>query len=254
MAGFDINEGLTPFQDPRGSGAYGAILFDQGQLRQVDPRWFDPEEWGDRAQPVDGSGRGGAWRISATSYGACILRQYLRGGMMAHLTRESHLWRGTHKVRSFAEYRLLRELQHKRLPVPTPIAACYLRQGLRYRAWILMGEIANVQSLAQCAGIAPEDPALWTRTGQLIARFHRVGLDHADLNAHNILFDADRKGWLIDFDRSRIQIPDNDWRQRNLDRLARSLRKLHGKRHGPAIEAGFSQLLDAYDAWWARGL
>jgi len=254
MAGFDINEGLTPIQDPRGSGAFGAILFDQAQLRQVDPRWFDPEQWGDRAQRIGGSGRGGAWRITGASYGACVLRQYLRGGMMAHVTREMHLWRGADKVRSFAEYRLLRELQHKGLPVPTPIAACYLRKGLRYRAWILLGQIMNVQSLAERAGLTPEDQALWTRSGQLIARFHRAGLDHADLNAHNILFDADGKGWLIDFDRSRIRIPDTDWRQRNLDRLARSLRKLHGKRHRAAIEAGFAQLLDAYDAWWARGM
>jgi len=66
MVGFDINEGLAPIQDPRGSGEYGAILFDQAQLRQVDPRWFDPEQWGERAQPVTGSGRGGAWMIEAS--------------------------------------------------------------------------------------------------------------------------------------------------------------------------------------------
>jgi len=254
MAGFDINEGLTPIQDPRGSGAYGAILFDQAQLRQVDPRWFDPEQWGERAQRISGSGRGGAWRISATSYGACVLRQYLRGGMMACLTRDAHLWRGTRKVRSFAEYRLLRELQHKRLPVPTPIAACYLRKGVRYRAWILLGEIMQVQSLAERAGLTPEDNTLWARSGQLIARFHRAGLDHADLNAHNILFDADQQGWLIDFDRSRLRIPDTSWRQRNLDRLARSLYKLHGKRQRKAMAIGIQHLLAAYEAHWARGM
>jgi len=253
MAGFDINEGLTPFQDPRGSGAYGAILFDQAQLRQVDPRWFDLQQWGERAQPVSGSGRGSAWCIEA-SYGPCVLRQYLRGGMMAYLTREYHLWRGLGKVRSFVEYRLLHELHAKHLPVPMPIAACYLRKGLRYRAWILMEQLMNVQSLAERAGITPEDPALWTRTGQLVARFHRVGLDHADLNAHNILFDANHKGWMIDFDRCQFNIPDTSWRQRNLNRLARSLFKIHGKRHRKAIEAGFTQLVAAYDAWWARGM
>jgi len=253
MGGFDINEGLTPIQDPRGSGAYGAILFDQAQLRQVDPRWFTPEQWGTRAQPVSGSGRGGAWRIEA-SYGPCVLRQYLRGGWMAHLTRDKHLWRGTGKVRSFAEYRLLRTLQDKRLPVPTPIAACYLRKGLTYRAWILLAELMDVQSLAECAGRTPEDQALWTRTGELIARFHRAGLDHADLNAHNILFDAKHTGWLIDFDRSRLRIPETTWRQRNLDRLARSLRKLHGQHHARAIKAGIAQLRAAYETHWARGL
>jgi len=254
MAGFDINEGLTPIQDPHGSGAYGAILFDQAQLRQVDPRWFDPMQWGDRAQPISGSGRGGAWRITATSYGPCVLRQYLRGGLMARLTHDTHLWRGIDKVRSFAEYRLLRELQHKHLPVPPPIAACYLRKGFYYRAWILMGELSNVQSLAERAGLTPADQTLWTHTGELIARFHRAGLDHADLNAHNILFDTNGSGWLIDFDRSRVRIPDSVWRQRNLDRLARSLRKLHSKRHGKAIETGLKHLLEAYQAHWAQGM
>jgi len=253
MVGFDITEGLTPIKDPRGGAAYGAILFDQAQLRQVDPRWFDPKQWGERAQPVKGSGRGGAWMIDA-SHGPCLLRQYLRGGLMTRLTRESHLWRGTRKVRSFAQYRLLRELQAKHQPVPTPIAACYLRKGLHYRAWILMERLLDVQSLAEWAGVTPEDKTLWARTGHLIARFHRAGLDHADLNAHNILFTPDGKGWLIDFDRSRVRIPDTSWRQRNLDRLARSLRKLHGKRHGKAIEAGFGHLLSVYDAHWARGL
>jgi len=253
MAGFDITEGFTPIQDPRGGEAYGAILFDQQQLRQVDPRWFDPSQWGDRAQRIGGSGRGGAWRIQA-SRGPCILRQYRRGGMMARLNRESYLWCGVGKVRSFIEYRLLRELQHRHLPVPTPIAACYLRQGLSYRAWILMEQLPGVQSLAECAARAWDDKDIWTRAGRLIARFHRAGLDHVDLNAHNLLFDAERKGWLIDFDRCRLRIPETGWRQNNLARLARSLRKIHGKQHPAEIEAGITQLLAAYDAWWARGL
>ena len=90
MAAFDATESLTPFHDDRGSGEYGAILFDSTQLRQVDPRWFDPEQWGMRAQRVDGSGRGGAWFIEA-SHGPCVLRQYLRGGLAATFAAVEHL-------------------------------------------------------------------------------------------------------------------------------------------------------------------
>src|SRR5690606_33006489 len=121
------------FHDERGSGEYGAILFDSTQLRQVDPRWFDPLEWGSRAQEVGGSGRGGAWFIEA-SHGPLVLRQYLRGGMAARFSRDRYLWRGAHRTRGFAEFRLLRELLRRKCPVPVPVAACYLRGRATYRA------------------------------------------------------------------------------------------------------------------------
>lgn len=251
MVAFDATESLTPFHDPRGSGEYGAILFDATQLRQVDPRWFDPEQWGARAQPVSGSGRGGAWFIDA-SHGPCVLRQYLRGGLAASVSRDRYLWQGAHKVRSFAEFRLLRELIKQRLPVPQPITACYLRSGLGYRAWILMERLVEVTSLAELA-TGSQGADVWGETGRLVARFHRAGLDHADLNAHNILFDASGKGWIIDLDRGQLRIPETRWREGNLARLKRSLLKLRGARTVEAVEGDFRRLREAYDASWAKG-
>jgi len=250
MAAFDATESLTPFHDERGSGEYGAILFDSTQLRQVDPRWFDPGEWGSRAQQVDDGGRGGAWFIQA-SHGPLVLRQYLRGGMAAAVSRDRYLWRGANRTRSFAEFRLLRELLRRKCPVPTPVAACYLRGRMSYRAWIIVQRLEDVQSLAALALADPED-APWETAGRLVARFHREGLDHADLNAHNILFDAAGKGWMIDFDRCRLHIPATAWRERNLARLQRSLRKVGGR--SGAVDAGFARLRKAYDARWARGI
>jgi 3-deoxy-D-manno-octulosonic acid kinase len=248
MATFDATESLTPFRAGRG---YGAILFDATQLRQVDPRWFEPASWGDRARPVGRGGRGGAWFIDA-SHGPCVLRQYLRGGMAAKFSRDRYLWRDADRVRSFAEFRLLRELLRRGLPVPQPIAACYIREGMTYRAWILLERLMDVQPLALMAD-ADRERAPWEETGRLIARFHREGLDHADLNADNILFDAQGKGWMIDFDRSRMHIPATGWRMRNLARLERSLLKLRGRRSESAVKADFARLRAAYDARWARG-
>ena len=254
MVAFDATESLTPFHDDRGSGEYGAILFDSTQLRQVDPRWFDPGQWGMRAQKVGGSGRGGAWFIEA-SHGPCVLRQYLRGGWAASLSRDGHLWRGINRVRSFAEFRLLRVLREKKLPVPLPFAAWYRREGLHYRAAILMQRLPGVRSLAELAA-AGEAP--WDAAGQLIARFHRAGLDHADLNAHNILFesslsDEQGRGWMIDFDRGRLRIPATGWREANLQRLLRSLLKLRGERDRGEVEADFARLRRAYELSWKRG-
>jgi 3-deoxy-D-manno-octulosonic acid kinase len=246
MTGFDANEHLTPFRDARG---YGAILFDRTQLRQPDPAWFSPAHWGDAAVPVGEGGRGGAWFIR-TGEGDAVLRQYLRGGWMANLSRDGHLWRGINRVRSFAEFRVLRALRARKLPVPLPFAAYYRREGLHYRAAILMQRLPGVRPLAELAAI---DEAPWEAAGELVARFHRAGLDHADLNAHNLLFDATGQGWVIDLDRGRIHIPATGWRERNLARLKRSLLKLRGKREVDAVERDFARLRDAYDRIWARG-
>ena len=246
MTGFDANEHLTPFRDARG---YGAILFDRTQLRQPDPAWFGPAYWGEAAQPVGEGGRGGAWFLQ-TGAGDAVLRHYLRGGWMASLSRDGHLWRGIHRVRSFAEFRLLRQLRAKKLPVPLPFAAWYRREGMHYRAAILLQRLQDVRALAT---LVAEGNAPWGATGELVARFHRAGLDHADLNAHNILFDDAGRGWMIDFDRSRLRIPATGWREANLKRLHRSLLKRRGARSEAEVEAGFSRLRDAYDAAWKRG-
>jgi len=248
MTGLAATEGLTPFRHDRG---HGAILFDPTRVRQVEPAWFTPDHWGDRADPVTSGGRGGAWFVDAP-FGAAVLRHYLRGGWAAGISRDAYLWYGSDRVRSFAEFRLTRELHLRGLPVPRPIAACYHRQGASYRASILLERLTAVQSLGERAMAAAQD-APWEESGRLIARFHRAGLDHADLNAHNILFDATGHGWLIDFDRGKLRIPATPWRQANLTRLRRSLLKLRGTRPVAEVEQDYARLRGAYNTIWERG-
>jgi 3-deoxy-D-manno-octulosonic acid kinase len=50
-------------------------------------------------------------------------------------------------------------------------------------------------------------------------------VDHADLNAHNILIGDDQL-WLIDFDRGEIRVTGTAWKLANLARLKRSLLKI----------------------------
>lgn len=248
MVGFDASESLTPFRE--GSG-YGAILFDRQHLRQADPDWFVPEKWGERARPVDSGGRGSAWFIDAPS-SQCVLRHYRRGGLAARFSHDRYLWHGPDRTRSFAEFRLTRALLARGLPVPRPVAARYVRDGMFYRASILVERLMDVRTLADIAGQA-EGHAPWESTGRLVARFHRAGLDHADLNAQNILFDPSGRGWLIDFDRGRLHIPATAWREQNLARLRRSLIKLRGARSEEAVGHDFAQLRRAYDHAWSRG-
>ncbi|HTM69450.1 MAG TPA: 3-deoxy-D-manno-octulosonic acid kinase [Luteimonas sp.] len=256
MVAFDASEQLTPFEVRRaggaaGSGGYGAILFDARQVQQARADWFDPRWWGARAEPVAAGGRGAAWFVDGP-FGAGVLRHYLRGGMAAHLSRDAYWWRGADLTRSFAEFRLTRALHTLGLPVPRPLAACYWRDGLRYRAAILIERLQGASSFGTLAA-QQGDGAPWESAGRLLARFHRAGLDHADLNADNILFDAFGKGSLIDFDKSALRIPATGWREANLARLRRSLLKLRGARDEGAVLRDVARLRRAYDAVWLQG-
>jgi 3-deoxy-D-manno-octulosonic acid kinase len=253
MVAFDANESLTPFEHRRDGRAvgYGAILFDSQRLQQARPEWFDPGWWGERARPVASGGRGSAWFVEAP-FGAAVLRAYLRGGWMAKLSRDSYIWHGSERTRSFSEFRLTRALHALGLPVPRALGACYRRTGATYSAAILVERLAGVRSLAERA---VEDPARapWDQAGRLVARFHRAGLDHADLNAHNLLFEDEGRGWMIDFDKCQMRIPATGWRERNLVRLRRSLLKLRGTRSQAEVLADYARLRRAYQADWLRG-
>lgn len=248
MTGYDAAEGLTPFRD---EGGYGAILFDATRVRQPTAHWFAPAHWGEHARPVESGGRGGAWFIDAP-FGRVLLRRYLRGGLASQFSHERYWWHGAARTRSFAEFRLTRAAAEKGVPVPRPVAAYYRREGLLYTAAILLERLDNVRTLADRAAVAG-DGAPWEEAGRLIARCHRAGLDHADLNAHNLLFDVAGRGWVIDLDRGQLRIPETGWRERNLRRLHRSLLKLRGERPVDAVERDFQRLRDAYERAWGRG-
>ena len=54
------------------------------------------------------------------------------------------------------------------------------------------------------------------------------GVNHTDLNIHNILIDDKDKVWIIDFDKCH-QASEGRWRELNLERLKRSFLKEKGK-------------------------
>lgn len=227
-----------------GAAGRGAIVFDPGRVEQARREWFDPEWWGAHASLVQSGGRGAAWFVDAP-FGAAVLRQYRRGGLAARVSRACYWWQGEARVRSVAEFRLLQAMQERGVAVPRPIAASYVQRGVCYRAAILMERIAEARTLADrmLRGDAP-----WAEAGRLVARAHRAGLDHADLNASNILFDAGDAAWLIDLDRGVLRRAGEGWRSRNLARLHRSLMKMRGARPVEEVEHGFQVLRASYEA------
>jgi 3-deoxy-D-manno-octulosonic acid kinase len=209
---------------------------------------FDPNFWSARGElnPVSG-GRGSAWFVGPASE-PLVLRHYRRGGFIARLSRDRYGWAGEDRVRAFAEWRLLDYLAQRGLRVPRPVAAFYRRAGMTYRCDLITQRIVDAQSLSVALARGPMPESSWRAIGAAIARLHGHGVDHADLNAHNILLDGNQSISVIDFDRGRLRAPGR-WALRNLRRLERSLAKiamsLPADRFTPA---DWKQLLAGYQA------
>jgi len=227
----------APMHEQLRQDAEGAILFDATVSPQVDTRWFDAGYWREQgALSTQSGGRGGV-SVVRTPEGECVLRHYRRGGMVARLMGDRYLWTGADRTRSFREFRLLQIMQRLHLPVPRAVAARYRRGGLYYRADLIMQRIADVHTLAESLAAGQLDGELAQEVGALVARFHRAGIWHADLNAHNVLI-APSGLYLVDFDRGRMRSAAAGWRMANLQRLRRSLFKLGAAGQG---EAAFDQ-------------
>lgn len=205
-----------------------AILGNPTGPSQPLTRLFDPGFWADRGQLESVTlGRGSAWFI-ANEPQQWALRHYRRGGFIARFSKDQYLWGGEERVRAFAEWRLLRTLVQLGLPVPTPVAAGYARHGFLYRCDLITQRIVGGEPLSVTLTRAPLAAGLWRQLGATIARFHVAGVDHADLNAHNILMrsgNGETSISVIDFDRGVLRAP-GGWSLRNLARLQRSLMKI----------------------------
>ena len=154
-----------------------------------------------------------------------------RGGWIAKFSDDRYLWLGRHKTRAFAEWRLLAELRRRGLPVPAPVAARYERGLLTYAADLITEQLPTTNTLADAITGASLPQEQWRNVGSTIAEFHRQGVHHADLNAHNILIGEGSQGrvYALDFDRGRIRAR-GAWEQDVLSRLKRSLEKIRARR------------------------
>lgn len=213
--------------------ARGGILYDASRVSKPDEELFSRAHWA--AQGALEEIAGGRSSIALLNMGSdrWVLRHYRRGGLIAKLSQDSYLWTGAARTRSFAEWRLLAELRQRGLPVPSPIAAQYVRGLFTYRADLITELLPASRTLADVITGAELSEAGWRTVGRTIADFHRQGVHHADLNAHNILLsDAENSApavYLLDFDRGRIEAR-GAWEQGVLARLRRSLEKVKSQR------------------------
>jgi 3-deoxy-D-manno-octulosonic acid kinase len=209
--------------------ATGAMLSDPARLGNLPQdgaeSLFDAEFWRLRGELIDVTrGRGSAWFV-ASGARQWALRHYRRGGFIARFSQDRYVWAGEDRVRAFAEWRLLDLLSRRGLPVPKPVAARYQRSGLLYRCDLITQRIVGARPLSETLKDGAISESTWRAVGAAVAGLHRAGVDHADLNAHNILLDTRGAVSVIDFDRGRLRAP-GAWALRNLQRLRRSLAKI----------------------------
>lgn len=226
----------------------GAIVYDTAIINQVSEKTFCAAGWKSvrRVDNVLRSGGRGHTLIIGDGKNEYVLRHFMRGGMIGRINRDSYLWLGEDKTRSFMEWRLLYKLFEKGLPVPQPAVARYCHTGFTYRADIITLRVPDVKSLSIRIAERSGDEEFWGSLGACIHRFHEVGVNHADLNAYNVQVDAKDGFLLLDFDRGRLMQP-GAWQQKNLGRLHRSLQKI--LKLNPDVnysEANWQQLLEGY--------
>lgn len=206
--------------------------------------WFSPQHWAEQGfvtakQP----GRGTALTVK-TPVGSCVLRQYLRGGVVSRFIRSKYMFTGYENSRPLSEFRVLARCAELGLPSPRPIAAFCKRHLISTTGAILTCEIKDVQPLERVADSIGD--AEWYSVGVVIRQFHDQGLVHADLNVRNILMQDSGKVFLVDFDRARFQANAQGAFRRNLQRLHRSMVKSKSQKVKGFNEQAWTQLLKGY--------
>jgi len=226
------------------------IVYDASLMEAPGKEYFSIDYWKSRHALVgEALGRGSAWFIDSPS-GPVVLRQYLRGGWVAKFNRQSYFFSTVSRSRPFREYHILAALFQQGLPVPRPVAAMCEHHGLVSTGAIMTARIASVKTLADMLpgndGMSDLDVFAWKNVGRCIRRFHDAGVWHADLNARNILLDAESGVFLIDFDRARYTPGTRVKGEGNLNRLKRSIVKFWRADKLSAMNTAWTQLEAGY--------
>jgi 3-deoxy-D-manno-octulosonic acid kinase len=227
-----------------------AIVYDASLMDAPGADYFSVDFWDSQQALVgEATGRGSAWFIESP-VGPVVLRQYLRGGWVATFNRQSYFFTSVLRSRPLREFRLLSALYELGLPVPRPIAALCEHHGFISTGKIITARILSAQTLADIlpgkSRNSDVSDDLWRNVGKCIRRFHDAGVWHADLNARNILLDAESQVFLIDFDRARFRPGTTVKGEGNLSRLKRSLAKFWPAEDQDAMRSAWMQLKAGY--------
>lgn len=223
------------------------IWFDQDIWKECPAEFFSPSYWKQQHAVVgQAKGRGQAvfFQYQDQQY---VLRHYRRGGMVGNISQDRYFYLGRHRSRCWQEFHLLSEIVKRGLPAPVPIAARMVRDGLFYQADLITLRIPHARDLSQLLVKQRLSVDVWQQVGYVIREFHDAGVDHSDLNIHNIMLDKDGQVWIIDLDKSHLRKKNGRWAKANLERLYRSLEKEQQRMdHWYWLKSDWQALLQGY--------
>lgn len=236
-----------------------AVVMQEHSISANEKIWYAPQWLGDPVEQIfslaywsaqhrvtgSAQGRGTTWFVQTVSLPAA-LRHYRRGGLLGKLVNDHYCFLGWHNTRSYQEFKLLEFLRAAGVNVPRPIAARVIKRGLWYQADLLSEKIENAQDLVTVLTKRALTAAEYQRIGVEIGKMHQAGVNHTDLNIHNILLDKQGQVWLIDFDKCHQEKQAGRWQKKNIERLQRSFKKEQKKRHIHWQAPEFELLLASY--------
>lgn len=250
--GLEARIGALPpnFVLRRGRGSWLAARRDL--LPALEAFGFGPDTDG----PLVESDVAGRRPLAALEWGGerLLVRRFTHGGLARWLTGRRYL----RAARPFEELLLSEALRARGVATPEVVAA-------RARPMLPFGwrldlvtrrvpgavDLGEVLARARRGDVrAPELRRALAAAGRAVRALHAAGLEHADLNANNLLVPVAGEGgpaWVLDLDRSRLraQLP-LAARRANLARLLRHVERRE-RRHGPVLSrADHLRFLRAY--------
>jgi 3-deoxy-D-manno-octulosonic acid kinase len=204
------------------------IIFDAQIFVAPDVAIFDSQYW-QASDQISGTATGrGTTYFFWHDKQELVLRHYRRGGLVGKVINDQYLFKSLEETRAWQEFRLLAYMQKLALPAPAPVAAKVTRNGLVYRADIIIKRICDAQDVFTLLRHDVLTEHTWQTMGACIRLFHNHDIFHHDLNIHNIMLDKQQKVWLIDFDKCSVK-SSTSYKTANLTRLKRSLHKEYSR-------------------------
>ncbi|PJC85224.1 3-deoxy-D-manno-octulosonic acid kinase [Vibrio sp. HA2012] len=221
------------------------IWYDDTLLSESPEDCFELYYWQSSGKVIGSAqGRGTTWFVQLEKLQGA-LRHYRRGGLFGKLINDHYLFSGWEQTRSYQEFQLLKHLADAGVRVPRPLAAKVRRGLFTYQADLLSERIQDARDLVSILKTEPLSADRYQSIGREIRKMHNAGVNHTDLNIHNLLCDSHEKVWIIDFDKCCQQAGER-WKSANLDRLLRSFRKEKDKHDIFWEENDFNALLAGY--------
>ncbi|MCV2886161.1 3-deoxy-D-manno-octulosonic acid kinase [Aestuariibacter sp. AA17] len=224
------------------------IWFDAARFPYFPIEWFDSAYLAQNALLTGSAGGRGTTYFFHVNDTDLVLRRYKRGGLPGKLLNDQFWYLGLSRTRAWRELSLLLQLNELNLPAPVPVAARVVKHGFYYQSDIITERLASAKDVHNLLLQSALTPSEWEKIGRTIRQFHDCQVYHHDLNIHNIMMNDQGRIFLIDFDKCGFKHGEK-WKQANLSRLLRSLRKESQRcEHYFFEEEDWNNLINGYNS------